>query len=98
VTRQTYSHLQRNGICGHNSSSVVAFALRREGKKHGRWIDIGTARLESNGVIHAFLDRLPIGGFNGYVHFAPIGTQPPEPEPNPKRPLAGYSADDETTE
>jgi hypothetical protein len=58
----------------------TAFALRREGKKHGRWLEIGTARQDSSGVIHAFLDRTPIGGFNGYVYFAPIGTQPPLPE------------------
>ena len=50
------------------------FALRREGKKHGRWLEIGTARPDSSGVIHAFVDRTPIGGFNGYVCFAPIGT------------------------
>ena len=59
----------------------TAFALRREGKKHGRWLEIGSARQDSTGVIHAFLDRTPIGGFNGYVYFAPIGAQPPLPEP-----------------
>jgi hypothetical protein len=46
------------------------------------WLDIGTARLDSNGVMHAFLDRTPIGGFNGYVYFAPIGARPPLPEPD----------------
>ena len=55
--------------------------MKREGKKHGRWLEIGTARQDSDGVIHAFLDRTPIGGFNGYVYFAPIGAQPPLPEP-----------------
>jgi hypothetical protein len=59
----------------------TAFALRREGKKYGRWLEIGTARYESTGVIHVFLDRTPIGGFNGYVYFAPKGTLPPPPEP-----------------
>jgi hypothetical protein len=70
----------------------TAFALKREGKRHGRWLEIGTARQDSAGVIHAFLDRTPIGGFNGYVYFAPIGTAPPLPEP--ERP-AQPSAEDE---
>lgn len=59
----------------------TAFALKREGKKYGRWLEIGAARQEDTGVIHLFLDRTPIGGFNGYVYLAPIGTQPPQPEP-----------------
>jgi hypothetical protein len=59
----------------------TAFALKRENKKFGRWLEIGTARQESNGVIHLFLDRTPIGGFNGYAYLAPIGSQPPLPEP-----------------
>ncbi len=59
----------------------TAFALKREGKKYGRWLDIGSARQESTGVIHLFLDRLPIGGFNGYAYLAPIGEQPPQSEP-----------------
>jgi len=59
----------------------TAFALKREGKKYGRWLEIGTARHEPTGIIHLFLDRTPIGGFNGYAYLAPIGTQPPLPEP-----------------
>ena len=59
----------------------TAFALKREGKSHGRWLEIGTARLESTGAIHLFLDRTPIGGFNGYSYLAPIGAKPPPPEP-----------------
>ena len=31
--------------------------------------------------IHLFLDRTPIGGFNGYAYLAPVGAQPPLPEP-----------------
>ena len=71
----------------------TAFALKREGKKHGRWLETGTARQEETGVIHLFLDRTPIGGFNGYVYLAPIGTQPPQPEP--ERPGAPSEGDDE---
>jgi hypothetical protein len=63
------------------ASTHTAFAMRREGKRPGRWLEIGTARQEINGVIHLFLDRTPIGGFNGYVYLAPVGAQPPHPEP-----------------
>jgi hypothetical protein len=55
----------------------TAFALKREGKKSSRWLEIGAARLEKDGVAHVFLDRLPVGGFNGYVYLAPAGAQPP---------------------
>jgi hypothetical protein len=69
----------------------TAFTLRREGKRYGRWLEIGTGRLDSAGVFHGNLDQLPIGGWSGYVYFAPIGTQPPQPEP--ERPA--QTSDDE---
>lgn len=74
------------------SPTHTAFALKREGKKYGRWLEIGTARQESTGVIHLFLDRTPIGGFNGYVYLAPIGAQPPQSEP--ERPGEPSEAED----
>ena len=64
-----------------HATTHTAFALRREGKKHGRWLEIGTARQDSSGVIHLFLDRTPIGGFNGYAYLSPHGVKPPEPQP-----------------
>jgi len=64
----------------------TAFALKREGKKYGRWLEVGTARQDSTGVIHVFLDRTPVGGFNGYAYLAPIGAQPPAPVQQPQRP------------
>jgi hypothetical protein len=72
----------------------TAFTLRREGKRHGRWLEIGTGRRnEQTGVIEGFLDRLPIGGWNGYVYYAPIGTRPPDPEP--ERPAQPPDDEDE---
>jgi hypothetical protein len=71
----------------------TAFALKREGKRYGRWLEIGTARQESTGVIHLFLDRTPIGGFNGYAYLAPTGSQPPDSEP--ERP--GQASDEENS-
>lgn len=68
-------------MTGNREPTHTAFALKREGKRYGRWLEIGAARQEDTGVIHLFLDRTPIGGFNGYVYLAPIGAQPPQSEP-----------------
>lgn len=64
----------------------TAFAFKREGRKFGRWLEIGVARSEDDGTIRVFLDRLPIGGFTGGVLLSPIGTTPALPEPPPRRP------------
>lgn len=64
----------------------TAFAFKREGRKFGRWLEIGVARAEDDGQIRVFLDRLPIGGFTGGVLLSPTGTVPPLPEPPPRRP------------
>ena len=64
----------------------TAFSLKREGKKHARWLEIGKARQDPDGVFHVFLDRTPIGGFNGYVYLSPVGVKPPDPEPPPQLP------------
>jgi hypothetical protein len=38
--------------------------------------------------MHLFLDRMPIGGFSGYVHLSPKGTTPPAPVPvRPEQPF-----------
>lgn len=70
----------------------TAFTLKREGKRYGRWLEIGSARQDADGVIHLFMDRLPIGGFNGYVFIAPKGTQPEFPEP--ERPVQPSERDE----
>src|ERR1700674_1045485 len=64
----------------------TAFAARRIGKEtqHIKWVEIGTGRTDSDGMVHVFLDRLPIGGFTGYVRLSPSGAEPSiEPLPEP---------------
>jgi hypothetical protein len=76
----------------------TAFALQRLGKRHGEWLEIGRARLDSSGVIHLFLNRTPIGGFNGYAYLAPNGAQPPSPEPEPQRPRVSDDSPEDSDE
>jgi hypothetical protein len=65
----------------------TAYALKRDGKRPNRWLEIGKARLEGDArVIHVSLDRTPVGGFNGYVYLSPVGVKPPDLESQPHRP------------
>jgi hypothetical protein len=44
-----------------------AYASKREGRIF-RWVEIGTASVHSDGKGYdVYLDRLPVGGFNGRV-------------------------------
>jgi hypothetical protein len=59
----------------------TAFALQRMGKKFTRLLEIGTARKDPDDTMHVFLDRLPIGGFSGYVRLVPYGAEPTAQRP-----------------
>jgi hypothetical protein len=59
----------------------AAYVMKRLSKTRFVWLEVGKGRLDGDGVFHGFLDRTPIGGFSGYVYFAPIGAAPPEAEP-----------------
>ncbi len=55
------------------------------------WVEVGKGRYEQNPetreiTFHCVLDRMPIGGFDGYIRLAPYGTARPSLEPKPKRP------------
>jgi hypothetical protein len=78
----------------YNPRTHSAFAYKREGPrlKFGRWVEIGNGRIEqprcpncgahpAGSKGHVFLDRLPIGGFSGYVLLGQFGTKPPLPTP-----------------
>ena len=75
--------------------SHTAFIFKREGKRpnQGRWLECGVGRLEDDGNINLYLDRLPVGGFSGRVHMTKIGTTP---VPEPQRP--DHNDDPETDE
>jgi hypothetical protein len=79
------------------SPTHTAYGFKREGRKFGRWLEIGTARTEGQVIapIHVRLDRLPIGGFTGGVLLLPNGQEPPLPEPTPRRPGSEDADEDE---
>jgi len=62
----------------------TASTMQRVGKKFGRWLEVGSGYIDEDNIAHAFLDRLPVGGFTGYVRLTPKGK--PLPEPTPQRP------------
>ena len=43
----------------------------------GYWLEVGTGRKNDDGTFDTFMDRTPIGGFNGHVAHRPIGSPPP---------------------
>ncbi|MBV9152699.1 MAG: hypothetical protein JO204_13075 [Alphaproteobacteria bacterium] len=40
-----------------------------------RALEIGQGRIDAEGV-HIFLDRMPLGGFSGYIKLLPNGVKP----------------------
>jgi hypothetical protein len=64
----------------------IAYTKKWLSKKQFIWLEIGKGRLDPDGTFQSFLDRLPIGGFNGYVYFAQIGAPPPELDDVPSEP------------
>jgi hypothetical protein len=77
-----------------------AFAMKREGRAGYRWLEVGMARIESDGATghHVYLDRMPIGGFTGHIYLSPAGVAPPVPEPLPQRPEEAGGEDGEGEE
>jgi hypothetical protein len=75
----------------------TAYTMQRIGKKLGRWLEVGSGRIDSDGV-HVFLDRTPVGGFSGYVRLTPHGSPPPLPQPKPQRPAPAADAGEEEFE
>jgi hypothetical protein len=76
---------------------ILKTELIRKGRRVGRWIDEGVARVNADGSADIYLHSLPIGGFDGRIHLAKIGTSPPDVMPAPQRP-SGESGDEAESE
>lgn len=67
----------------HKPPARTAYVFKQEGKRprQGRWLECGIGRLETDGSINIYLDRVPVRGFSGIVHCPPVDGEPPETEP-----------------
>jgi hypothetical protein len=66
----------------------IAYTRRPEGRRRqklGPWLEIGRGRVDADGVVRVFLDRMPVGGFSGFVCLA-LPDMPPPADPQPTRP------------
>ena len=63
----------------------TAYALKREGRVSGRWLEIGVATIHEDGKgFNVLLDRLPVGGFTGHITVRANDAKPePLTIPNP---------------
>ena len=66
----------------------IAYAVKRESGTTVRWLEIGIARIagDGSGTHEVYIDRQPIGGFNGRIHLSPVGVIPQNPATRPARP------------
>jgi hypothetical protein len=72
----------------------VAYGFQRQGRKFGRWLEVGVARADDkDGTIRVFIDRMVVGGFTGGFLLSPVGKVPELPQPPPRRP--GDEGDDD---
>ena len=66
---------------------ILKTELIRKGRRVGQWIEEGVARIEADGdVSWVYLHSLPIGGFDGRICLAKVGTAGPNAIPTPQRP------------
>jgi hypothetical protein len=72
----------------------TAWAQKWVGQKFSHLMEVGSARIDGEGKVHVFLDRMPVGGFNGYIYVSPIGVKPPSPKQEPKRPGEASAQED----
>jgi hypothetical protein len=72
----------------------TAFALKRFGprQKFRKWLEVGVGWQRENGVFHGVLDRTPLGGWTGFVHYEPVENGVP---PLPLEPTKDESDGDE---
>src|SRR5262245_18868956 len=73
----------------------TAYAYQRTGRKLGRFLEVGTGRIDhDHNTAHIVMNRQPIGGYTDYVVLSPHGVKP-EPQVRPQRP--GDEGDEEET-
>ncbi len=76
-----------------NEVELPHVALTKHRTRHkSEWVEIGNARLQTDRdtghvTVHLQMNRMPIGGFDGYVILVPAGSNsPPLEATGPRRP------------
>jgi len=82
----TETHASNDKPSHTHTAWILKTEVIRRGRRLGRWIEEGVARIEPDGSVNVYLHSLPIGGFDGRIHLAKIGTSPPDVMPAPQRP------------
>jgi hypothetical protein len=73
----------------------TAYAYQRTGRKLGRFLEVGTGRIDvERNIVHVLMNRQPLGGYTGYVVLSPHGIKP-DVQARPHRP--GDEGDEEET-
>jgi hypothetical protein len=73
------SHTERN-MAEQKTTPLFAYAMKREGQRVRR-LEIGVASIPSDGNgVDVYLDRLPIGGFDGRIFVRSQDAPLDEPE------------------
>jgi hypothetical protein len=72
------------------------YIFKREGKRpnQGRWLECGGGRIEADGSVQFFLDRIPVGGWSGHVMLPNEAGKLPETIDRPTRPGANDGEDE----
>jgi hypothetical protein len=81
-----------------HTALILKTDIMKRGRRFGRWIEEGVARVEADGSVNVFLHSLPIGGWDGRIHLAKIGTTPPDVPLTPQRPDADSDEEPEGEE
>jgi hypothetical protein len=67
----------------------IVWSQHYRGGRFREWVEVGMGRIEFdvNGqpVVHSYQNRIARGD-NGYTCMIPIGTRPPDPQPQARRP------------
>ena len=76
---------------------AAAHDQRCRSPNQGRWLECGGFRVETDGSVQIYLDRIPVGGWSGHVLLPNETGKPPATIDRPTRPGADDGEDDAET-
>jgi hypothetical protein len=77
----------------------TAWAFSRQGKKHGKLLEVGTGYIDPiTNIACVIMDRAPIQGYTGFVTLTPKNGPPPVAAPPPEMDEEEGQGEDEAPE